>query len=137
MQITKIMRMTLGSLGMVLVLGTVTSVVSAQTSRGTVTGTVNDPTGAVIAGAAVTLTNVDTNASRETTTSDKGFHRFDATDPGAYKISVSASEFGNIQRTDITVLANQTAVVDVDLKLGGVEATISVVETPGILLQTE
>jgi hypothetical protein len=110
---------------------------SAQTSRGTVTGTVKDPNGAVIPGATVSLTNVATNVSRETMTTDEGIYRFDAVDLGTYNLSFTAAGFGKIDRTDLNVLANQTAVVDVDLRVGGVEASISVVEQPGAILQVE
>src|SRR5262245_61564102 len=75
----------------------------AQTSRGTVTGTVTDPKSAVIAGAKVTLTNTETNVSRETTTNGEGSYRFDAVDLGTYKLMVSASGFGNLTNTDVRV----------------------------------
>ena len=55
---------------------------NAQTSRGTVTGTVLDPTGAVIAGASVTLTGVETGVRLFTNSNDAGIYRFDAVDPG-------------------------------------------------------
>jgi len=108
-----------------------------QTSRGTVTGTLKDPNGGVIPAASITLTNVDTNVSRTTTTNGEGFYRFDAVDLGTYKMAFTAGGFSNLERTDVRVTANQTAVVDVDLKVGGVEASVSVVEEPGVLLQTE
>ncbi|MBA3713583.1 MAG: carboxypeptidase regulatory-like domain-containing protein [Pyrinomonadaceae bacterium] len=47
---------------------------SAQTSRGTVTGTVSDSAGAVIAGANITLTNTETNVSRMTVTNEEGIY---------------------------------------------------------------
>ena len=53
---------------------------NAQTSRGTVTGTVLDPTGAVIAGASVTLTRVETGVRLSTNSNDAGVYRFDAVD---------------------------------------------------------
>jgi len=110
---------------------------SAQTSRGTIAGTVKDPNGAVIPGATVTATNVETSVSRETKTNGEGYYRFDALDLGSYKITISAPGFGNLERTDVTVSANQSAVVDADMRLGGVEASISVVEERGTVLQTE
>jgi hypothetical protein len=54
-----------------------------QTSRGTVSGTVTDPTGAVIAGADVTLTSIATKLSRTTKTNTEGLYRFEAVDPGS------------------------------------------------------
>ncbi len=122
---------------MFLLCATFVAITSAQTSRGTVTGTVRDPNGGVIPNATVTLTNVATNVSRTTMTTGEGVYRFDAVDLGTYKLSFTAQGFGNIERTDINVVANQAAVVDVDLRVGGVEASISVVEAPGGILQIE
>ena len=67
---------------------------SAQTSRGTVSGVVTDPNGAVIPGAEVTLTNTDTTVARSVVTNDEGFYRFDAVDLGNYSISIAAASFG-------------------------------------------
>jgi hypothetical protein len=117
--------------------GTLIQPASAQTSRGTVTGTVKDPNGGVVPGASVSLTNVDTSVTRDTTTNEQGIYRFDALDLGTYKITFLTPGFARLENTDIRVSANQTAVVDAELRLGGVEATISVVEQIGVLLQTE
>src|SRR5438045_9026360 len=80
---------------------------SAQTSRGTVQGTLKDPNGGVVPGGMVTLTNTETNVSRYTTSNAQGFYRFDAVDPGTYKLAFTAPGFGRLDRTDITVSANQ------------------------------
>src|SRR4026208_81987 len=82
--------------------GVFTPHAAAQTSRGRVQGTVKDPNGGVIPGSSVTLTNVDRNVSRDTTTNPDGYYAFDAVDPGMYKLSFSASGFGRLERTDIT-----------------------------------
>src|SRR5437867_3458941 len=71
----------------------VASSANAQTSRGTVTGTVLDPTGAVIAGASVTLTGVETGVRLSTNSNDAGVYRFDAVDPGTYDLTVSLPGF--------------------------------------------
>src|SRR5690349_4161111 len=78
----------------------------AQTSRGTVTGTVRDANAAVIPGATVTLTNVVTNVSRSTMTNGQGLYRFDAVDPGTYKLTFSAQGFATLANTDVVVSAN-------------------------------
>src|SRR5262249_13599552 len=67
----------------------------AQTSRGTVSGLVLDPQKAAIPGATVDLTNNDTNVVRSTTTNEAGLYRFDAVDPGSYKVSVKHTGFKN------------------------------------------
>src|SRR6267142_4769334 len=96
----------------------------AQTSRGTVTGTVTDTNGSVISGATVTLTNMETTVSRATTTADAGFYRFDAVDLGNYSLSIVASGFGEVTKTGVLASANQTSVVDAQLAPGGQKVTV-------------
>ncbi len=61
----------------------------AQTSRGTVTGTVLDQSGAVISRARVNLTGVETGVKLTTESNDTGVFRFDAVDLGVYEIQVT------------------------------------------------
>ena len=99
---------------------------NAQTSRGTVTGTVLDPTGAVIAGARVTLTGVETGVQLSTNSNEAGVYRFDAVDLGVYVLTVTQPGFATYVGTEINVEANRTATVDPRLELGVAEATIEV-----------
>ena len=57
----------------------------AQLTRGAISGTIRDTTGAVIADAAVTVTNVNTNQARTAATNGEGFYRFAAIEPGDRK----------------------------------------------------
>jgi outer membrane receptor protein involved in Fe transport len=111
--------------------------VDAQTSRGTVSGTVTDPAGAVIAGATVTLTSAQTNVSRDSVTNDEGFYRFDAVDLGTYTVNITAGGFGKLSKTNVIVNANQTSSIDAQLAPGGQEVTIDVIADAGAALQTE
>ncbi|MET0625985.1 MAG: carboxypeptidase regulatory-like domain-containing protein [Pyrinomonadaceae bacterium] len=111
--------------------------VAAQTSRGTVSGIVTDPAGAVIRGAAVTLTNTQTNVSRSTTANDEGFYRFDAVELGNYTVVIEASGFGQLTKSNILVNANQNSQVDAQLAPGGQQVTIDVVAEAGAALQTD
>ena len=61
----------------------------AQTSRGTVTGTVLDPAGAVVGGARIILTGVGTGVKLSTVSNDGGVYRFDAVDLGVYIVTLS------------------------------------------------
>nr|MBA3323444.1 carboxypeptidase regulatory-like domain-containing protein [Pyrinomonadaceae bacterium] len=110
---------------------------AAQTSRGIVSGSITDPSGAVIPGASVTLTNIATAVSRSTTSNDEGFYRFDAVDLGIYQVTLSASGFGTIEKTNIVVNANQTSTIDAQLTPGGQNITIDVFAETGVVLQTE
>src|SRR5215813_8178986 len=68
----------------------------AQTSRGTVSGIVSDSQGAVIPGATITLTNIETGVSRTTTSNDEGLYRFDAVDLGTYSVKINVTGFGEL-----------------------------------------
>ncbi|HVF54838.1 MAG TPA: carboxypeptidase regulatory-like domain-containing protein [Pyrinomonadaceae bacterium] len=109
----------------------------AQTSRGTVSGNVTDPNGAVVAGAAVTLTNTETKVDRTTVTNEEGFYRFDAVDPGIYSVKFAAQGFGEVTKTNFPVLANQTADVGAQMAVGSQVVTIDVTSEGSALLQTE
>ena len=104
----------------------VASSANAQTSRGTVTGTVLDPTGAVIAGASVTLTGVETGVRLSTNSNDAGIYRFDAVDPGTYDLTVSLPGFRTYLSTRIGVEANRATTIDPTLQVGAAETRIEV-----------
>src|SRR5215471_11901828 len=99
---------------------------NAQTSRGTVTGTVLDPTGAVIASASVTLTRVETGVRLSTKSNDAGVYRFDAVDLGTYDLTVSLPGFRTYLSTHISVEANRATTIDPTLEVGAAETRIEV-----------
>jgi hypothetical protein len=109
----------------------------AQTSRGTVTGAVTDPNGAVISGAEVTLTSVQNKLSRTTTSNSEGIYRFEAVDSGTYSVKIIATGFGDVERTGIEVRANQTSDVPAQLTLSGQHAVVDITADAGQLLQNE
>jgi hypothetical protein len=98
----------------------------SQTSRGTVTGTVLDASGAAIPTARVTLTGADTGVRLATVSNDTGVYRFDAVDLGNYKLEVTHAGFQTFVSTGITVEANRVATVDPRLVLGAAETRIEV-----------
>ena len=97
----------------------------AQTPTGTLTGTVTDATGAVIAGVHVSIVNADTSQSRGQTTNDSGFFTAAALPPGPYRITVEAAGFKRIEE-DAIVEAGTIANVQIRLLLDGVTDTVSV-----------
>ena len=100
--------------------------ISGQTSRGTVTGTVSDPTGAVVPGATVELTNVATGIARTTTTNNVGIYRFDAVDLGAHNIKITMAGFKTFASQSLGVEANRTTTIDATLQPGGGETVVEV-----------
>ncbi len=108
----------------------------AQTTYGSIAGAVTDPSGAAIAGAAVTLTNLGTSEKRTQTTKDDGLFLFVNLIPGSYSVDVEKPGFKHFTHSDIAVDVNQTARVDASMQVGNVNQTVEVTaETP--LIQTE
>ncbi len=98
----------------------------AQTSRGTVTGTVLDPTGAVIGGARMTLVGVDTGVRLSANSNKSGVYRFDAVDLGVYDLQVAHPGFQSYFATSIGVEANRVTTIDPRLEVGAAETRIEV-----------
>src|SRR5678816_3072783 len=110
--------------------------VVGQTSKGFVVGTVTDPNGAAVAGATVKATNTATGVSRETSSQEDGSYRFDAVDPGTYKLDVTAAGFKTGTR-DVVVAAAQTAEAIFPLEVGNPSEVVTVTAGSGIELQTQ
>jgi outer membrane receptor protein involved in Fe transport len=100
--------------------------VFAQTSRGTISGTVTDAQGSVIVGARVLLTSKGTGVARSTITNSAGIYRFDAVDLSTYTLKIDQSGFKQFVSTDIAVEANRTATIDVALEVGVGETVVTV-----------
>lgn len=98
----------------------------AQIRSGTITGTVTDATGAVIAGAEVTLTEQQTNAAYNTQTTAAGMYTFPYLPAGIYTVSVKQSGFVPYRETGINLSTGQTARADIQLKVGAVQEAIEV-----------
>src|SRR5437588_11992874 len=100
----------------------------SQTVQGVITGTVTDPTGAVVPGATVTITNVGTNASQTATTGSDGSYRFPLVPPGTYLVEVKAANFAVVRASGIVVQASQTVPFSVKLELAKASQIIEVNE---------
>lgn len=99
----------------------------AQTSStGALTGTVTDPSGAVITGAAVTATNLQTGRTRTTKTNAKGVYIFSLLPPGNYSVRFSASGFVTGVVPSITINVTETPVVNRSLKVGSQAQEVTV-----------
>ena len=97
-----------------------------QTSRGTVSGTVLDPTGAAVSAARVTLTGTATGIRLFTDTNDAGVFRFDAVDLGVYDLTVAHPGFRTYSATGVGAEANRVTTVDPHLEIGATETRIEV-----------
>ncbi len=93
---------------------------------GAVSGTILDPTGAVIAGAKVTVKDAKTGITKETTSTSGGTFLFPDLATGLYEVTVTAAGFKTANLTNISVSTSQTADVRVSLELGAASDTITV-----------
>ncbi len=99
-----------------------------------ISGTVSDASGAIVSGATVTATNVDTGISISHPTNNQGFYSFQELPLGNYAIEVSHTGFKEYRKTGIVLQVNDALVIDVALQVG---ATSEKVEVSGSALHVE
>ncbi len=102
----------------------------SQLTRGYISGTVTDPSGAVVAGARVTVTNKATNIQNEASSNENGVYRFVAVEPGMYTVAFSAQGFETRKVENIQVGTAQEVVINQSLKVGAEATVIEVTDTP-------
>jgi Carboxypeptidase regulatory-like domain/TonB dependent receptor len=112
------------------------SVVLAQIDTGSVVGVVRDPSGAVIPGATVTLTNTTTGVTRVVTTNADGGYQFAAVTPGVYSVQASATSFESAITSNIQMDVQSRPAIDFTLKVGQSTQVVEVL-APTPVLQTE
>lgn len=107
-----------------------------QSDRGTITGTISDPAGAVVANAPVQIRNIETGAIYKVGSSATGNYTLSQLPAGQYEISVTVPGFKKYVRQGITVEVAQTYRVDVKLEVGSNTESVTVTEAAP-LLKTE
>jgi hypothetical protein len=100
--------------------------VQAQSTFGTVLGIVRDPSGSLVPGAKVDLTNTGTNADHQTLTDSNGAYEFVNVEVGNYKLSVEAEGFQKTEYQAFELEARATVRVDISLKVASQATVVSV-----------
>ncbi len=113
-----------------------TAAAFGQAGRGAISGTVTDPTGAVIPGAKVTLTNAATGVAQSTTANASGEFAFISLDPGTYSLRASQTGFVTVVHDRIPVSVDQTTNVSLALHLGSVTQVVTVTGSEGLAAST-
>jgi len=103
-----------------------TAMLLAQTFRGVILGTVTDPSGNLVAGAAVKVRNLGTGLERTTTTSADGSYAVRELPIGKYSVTITQSGFQTSITSDVEVNVATERRVDVQLKIGQVTQTVEV-----------
>jgi hypothetical protein len=114
----------------------ITSAAFPQTELATLTGSVIDPSGAVLKDATVTVTNEATNVSASTVSNETGRYTIPSLRPGTYSITATLAGFKKYVQNGVTLQVNQTARLDIPLTIGQVSEQVTV-SAEASLLETE
>jgi carboxypeptidase family protein len=101
----------------------------AQLTRGSISGIVQDSTGASVSGTTVRITNLSTNLEDGTVTNDDGIYRFPAVEPGEYRIEFSKPGFEDSRVLRVAVTTTHETVINQALAVAGVVTSVTV-DTP-------
>jgi hypothetical protein len=94
--------------------------------RASLRGTVTDPSGAVVAGATVTLTNTDTNYTMTSVSDANGIYQFNALPPAHYRLTVTKTGFQTKVLDQVQITPEQPNSLDIQLQVGAVQQTVTV-----------
>jgi outer membrane receptor protein involved in Fe transport len=118
----KLLKVTLFSLTLLLI----PTLSSAQDATARIAGTITDPTGAVIPGVQVTVTNTATQVSRNTTSNPDGYYQVLALPIGNYKVTAEHEGFRKVVSDEYKLLINQALRVDIKMEVGAASQTVEV-----------
>lgn len=104
-----------------------------QGSSTSLQGTITDPTGSAVANASIVLSNAESKIERTATSDARGEYRLLALPPGDYKLSVNSPGFSPYIQTGLQLLVNTPATVNVQLKVGGRNESITITGEPPAL----
>jgi hypothetical protein len=109
---------------------------AAQSTYGSVSGTVTDPSGGSLADVRLTLTNLESGAKLAQTTTTDGLYLFSNLFPGHYRVDAEKTGFKRTSQTDVVVQIQQTSAINLVMQIGAASESIEVTsETP--LLQPD
>src|SRR5580698_369999 len=98
----------------------------AQTDRGGIRGTITDPSGAVVAGASVTVTNSANGVSSAATTTDAGVYSISALPAGTYRVELALKGFKTVVRNNVVVDVGNIVGLNLKLEIGDTSQTVTV-----------
>jgi Carboxypeptidase regulatory-like domain/TonB-dependent Receptor Plug Domain/TonB dependent receptor len=104
-----------------------------QVSRGTITGIVTDPSGAVVPGVTITVVNTATGVTNKVNTNSSGNYVVPLLQPGTYSVTAAKKGFRTYSRTNIILPVGETVRLDVAMTLGATTQTVQVTAAPPLL----
>jgi Carboxypeptidase regulatory-like domain len=100
--------------------------VLAQSDSAVLSGRVTDASGAVVVGASVSVSNVETGASNQIRTNEAGLYSFSALRPGIYRVAVRASGFRQAVRDGLVLHVQDVIKQDISLEVGSADEIVTV-----------
>lgn len=116
--------------------GILASSTLGQTNKASISGTVKDPQGAVVADADVTVTNNGTGISRKLKTNSDGVYEVPLLDAGTYSVSVSKSGFKTVKQDNVILQTSTETRADIELPVGEISNEVTITAEQQ-LVQTE
>ncbi len=126
----------IGCLALIALIGASAIFAQTQATAADLSGTVTDPTGAVVSGAAVTARNTATGISRTLTANAVGSYQFIGLPPGEYEISAEAPTFKRVVISGVRLTVGQAADLTIKLELGEATAVVNVTGEDVQLVET-
>ena len=105
----------------------------AQAGRGGISGTVTDPSGAVVPKAKITLVSKSTGITQQGVTSGSGLYSFVSLDPGTYDLTVTLKGFESVAENNVTVTVDQVSKVNITLRVGSASDVVTVTAANDLL----
>jgi hypothetical protein len=105
----------------------------AQAGRGSISGLVTDPSGAIVPGAKITLLNHATGVTLHTVTTAGGLYSFVSLNPGVYKVTASLKGFESVAQDNVQVSVDQGSTVNIALRVGSVNEVVTVTESTSLM----
>jgi outer membrane receptor protein involved in Fe transport len=130
------MKGTFAAVMAVIALAVLATSARAQVLYGSIVGTVTDSADLAVPGATITITHVETNQSRDTTSNETGGYTFPNVAAGTYNVEVTLPGFQTFRAQDIVVRLNTAVRVDARLTVGALQESV-LVSADAVLLQTE
>ncbi len=103
---------------------------SAQTYRAQVRGLITDQSGAILPGANVTLSNVNTGLNAVKQSDNSGLYVFDYVDPGTYRLTVEATGFGRFTQQNVVIQSGGDITINASMTPGTLQQSVTVEATP-------
>ncbi|HEX4949016.1 MAG TPA: TonB-dependent receptor [Blastocatellia bacterium] len=129
----RIRQMLSHGLALMLVYCFATGSLLAQSTFGTILGTVKDSSGSVVPNATVLIVNIDENTSRTVLTNNNGDYEAVNTKPGRYRIEITVAGFETFKTTEVPLVARQTLRIDATLSTGRLTEQVNVTANAGAI----